>query len=488
MKHLKRTIAFLCILCSMIFVPESVQPYYIQAADTLKVSYINVGQGSSVLIQLGDTSTLIDTGKENQYKTVKSYLKKQNVKKINNLVITHPDSDHMGAADLIVDNFKIGKYYTTKYKSTTNESKELRISLNKKNIKTNYVTEGKTINIGSGATCTVLSPEKGKTYNDSNSASVVLLVKYGSKKFLFLGDATSSIENRITKDYNVNVDVLMVSHHGSDTASGAAFLKEASPEYSIISVGANNSYGHPDKNVMNRLKTYSDNILRTDKNGTILITSNGKNLKASYTGSAEKGNKNAKLNKTSLTLGQGDTYKLKVSGNNTSATWSTSDKSIATVDKNGKVTTKKAGKAVITAKCGSRKLTCTVNVKKRTISEKSISLKQGASKTLYVNPDGKVKWSSSNSSVAKIDSNGTVTGVTAGTATITAAVGNQKLKCSVTVKKKTPVTTTFIGNKNSKIYHTRDCGHLPAEKNRVYFNSESQAINAGYKKCAYCSK
>ena len=487
MKCIKRTIAFLCILCSMLFMPEQIQPIYAQTQETLQVSYIDVGQGSATLIQLGDTATLIDTGVEKQYNTVSAYLKKQKVKKISNLIITHPDSDHMGAADLIVDNYKIGKYYTTKYKSTTNESKELQKSLNKKNIKPNYVTEGKTINIGAGATCTVLSPQKSKTYNDSNSASVVLLVKYGNKKFLFLGDATSSIENRIKDDYNVDVDVLLVSHHGSNTASGVTFLKEASPEYAIISVGANNNYGHPDKNVMNRLKTYSDKMLRTDKNGTIQITSNGKNLKASYSGSIEKGNKNAKLNKTNITLGQGDTYKLKVTGNSTGATWSTSDKSIATVDKNGKVTTKKAGKVAITAKCGSRKLTCNVNVKKRSLSETNITLNQGRNKTLKVNPDGKVKWTSANTSVAKV-TDGTITGISAGKTTITAAVGNQKLKCTVTVKEQVPVKTSIIGNKSSKKYHTRDCGHLPAEKNRVYFSSEAQAVNTGYVKCAYCSR
>lgn len=324
-----------------------------------------------------------------------------------------------------------------------------------------------------------------------------MLLKYGNKKFLLPGDATSYVENELTDDYNMKVDVLLVSHHGSNSASGAKFLKECSPQYAVISVGKNNDYGHPSKQVLNRLENFSEHILRTDKNGDIRFTTNGSNLKVSYSGKIIKGEGKAKLNKTKVRIGQGDSYNLKVSGTSTKVKWSSSNRRIADVNSKGKVTSKKSGTVIIRAKVGAKVMSCKVTVYKRTISSTRVTLYQGKTKQLKVSPSGKIKWSSSNGNIASVSQKGMVKAKNTGTATITARIGNQVLKCKVTVKVKSmpspapapqPSYGSIIGNRNSHVYHVKDCGHLPLEKNRQYFSTEQEALNAGFHKCSYCSR
>lgn len=248
----------------------------------LTASFIDVGQGDCILIQVNGQNILIDTGEENQYSKVEKVLKDKKISTINHFIITHPDSDHMGGADKIIDKFKVEKVYLSEFTKSTNEYKELIKSLDDNKIKPIYPKSGDKLNLGAGVKATVLSPKNNK-YEDSNASSIVLKLDYYENSFLFTGDIDAKVEKEIMDSYDVDVDVLKVAHHGSDYSNGILFISKTSPKYAVIMVGNDNNYGHPVSNVLNRLEKYSDKILRTDESGNIEITSDG--YKLSYSSS-----------------------------------------------------------------------------------------------------------------------------------------------------------------------------------------------------------
>lgn len=275
MKTQSRVKRALSMLMLMVFMTVSMAPVKATAASNLLVHFIDVGQGDAILLQSGSTYSLIDTGTESKYTQLAAYLKKIKVTKITNLIVTHPDADHMGGADLVIKDYGVKNVYMTTYSSTTNEYKELLSAIKKYKVKRVNVKKGQKLPLG-GIKADVLAANANAS--DSNDSSIVLKVTHGKKSFLFTGDISAKLEKQIASEYNVNVDVLKVSHHGSDYSSAITFIKETSPEYAVISVGANNNYGHPDRNVQNRLDRYSKNTVRTDKSGTIVITSTGSKL------------------------------------------------------------------------------------------------------------------------------------------------------------------------------------------------------------------
>ena len=194
-----------------------------------------------------------------------------------------------------------------------------------------------------------------------------------------------------------------------------------------------------------------------------------------------------KLNKKSVTLQPGSRIKLYLKNTDRDAKWSSSKSEIAKVDAQGLVTAKRPGNAIITAKTGKKKATCIVNVKKLTLNTYKLTLKEGSSYSLKCSAKN-VKWSSSNKKIASV-SNGIVKAKKAGTTIIKAKTTFTSISCKVTVKEKqkaAPVLSRVIGNKNSKKYHTHDCGSLPFEHNRVYFSSAQEAEAQGYSICHNC--
>jgi competence protein ComEC len=241
------------------------------------VHFIDIGQGDATLVQIGDTNSLIDTGTSAHYDDLSEYLDNQNVDEIDNLIVTHPDADHMGSAYKVIEDYQIEHFYTS---NTTNSSQaytKMIQALKKKSIEKEVLSAGDSIDLGEGSEANLLGPI-GST-DDKNESSLVIRLDYGDTSFLFTGDTTARMENKMNEKYDIDVDVLKVSHHGSDTASGVMFVRDTSPIYSVISVGANNSYGHPDKNVLRRLEKYTTGeVLRTDQKGSIQIVSDGKEL------------------------------------------------------------------------------------------------------------------------------------------------------------------------------------------------------------------
>lgn len=257
----------------------------VDASTKLKVHFVDVGQGDAILIQSGKNYSLIDTGTESNYPKLKAYLKKVGVKKISSLVLTHPDADHIGGADLLMEDYRVNSVYMTSKSSKTMEYREVLAAIDDYNVGAlEYVKKGDKIPFGK-LRGKVLSADSSAS--DTNDSSIVILLKNNKNSFLFTGDASAKLENKLTDEYNVDVDVLKISHHGSSYSSAALFLKETSPALSIISVGRDNNYGHPDKYALKRINLYSNKTYRTDKNGTVVVTSDGKKIRATVRGKSK---------------------------------------------------------------------------------------------------------------------------------------------------------------------------------------------------------
>ena len=240
---------------------------------TLKVYFIDVGQGSSILVQSESKNTLIDTGDEKYYDKLDSFLSNNQINSIDQIVLTHNDPDHVGKVGIVIQS----KYGYKKNKSTK-DVKELNSAISKYHIKTLRVKTGDKIDFGSNAKGTVLSP--GKNYKKVNQTSIVIRLVYGKYSYLFTGDIYSSNESELIKKFNVRSPVLQIPHHGSYTSSSVAFLKKVNAKYAVISCGKNNPYNHPRPEAMKRIKKYisNKNLYRTDQDGTILFINDGKKL------------------------------------------------------------------------------------------------------------------------------------------------------------------------------------------------------------------
>lgn len=272
------TIAAL-VMCTFIYTPKKTNAVTSKyaAKSQIKIHYINVGQGDSELIQQNGHNMLIDTGTNASSNTLISYLRKQGVRKLDYLILTHPHEDHIGGADIVISSFNIGMVYMPKVVTTTTTFKDVVTAMNSRGLKASQPKIGSNFKLGD-ANCTILGPINSNK-EDLNTYSIVLKVTFGSSRFLFTGDAQASNEyDMMSKGYNLNADVLKVGHHGSHTSTSEAFLQKVHPKYAVISCGAQNDYGHPHKATMDKLKKYGIKVYRTDECGNITCISDGKNI------------------------------------------------------------------------------------------------------------------------------------------------------------------------------------------------------------------
>lgn len=255
--------------------------------NVFKVYFLDVSQGDSTLILTNaNKAILIDTGGIKKYnakwaKRTKSFnimidslipfFKSIGVRKIDSLILTHGDFDHMGEAINLVNSFKVEKviFNCGPYNDL---EKELIKVLDKKKIK--YYSCIKELNIDKNK----LYFLQTKLYDNENDNSNVIITELDGYKFMFMGDASTITEKEIMNKYNLsNIDVLKVGHHGSKTSSSKEFINEINPKYSIISVGKNNRYGHPNKEVLDNLD--NSKIYRTDQDGSIMFKIKNNKLK-----------------------------------------------------------------------------------------------------------------------------------------------------------------------------------------------------------------
>lgn len=248
------------------------------ASGTLRVIFLDVGQGASQLL-IGPTgkAMLIDAGNNDKEQLMLDYLHTYGVRKLDIVIGTHPDADHIGGLDKVIDQTEVGKIYMPKVSSNTKTFESVLTSIKAKGLKVNTAKAGLTLQWDQGVQVKLLGPVN--TYKDSNNNSAVVKVTYGSRSFLLTGDAQQeSEEDLVASGADLKADVLLVGHHGSKSSTNLSFLRMVQPKYGIIQVGADNKYGHPTQTVLQRLKKQGVEVYRNDRQGTIEVESDGVNL------------------------------------------------------------------------------------------------------------------------------------------------------------------------------------------------------------------
>lgn len=242
----------------------------------LIVHFLDVGQGDSIFIELpNNKSMIIDAGEDKYSSKIIDYIKNLGYDKIDYVIGTHPHADHIGGLGKVIEEFDIGTIYMPKVIHNSKTYENLLTTILNKNLKIKTAIAGLEIINEENLNASIVAPNSTK-YSSLNNYSIVLKLVYGNTSYIFTGDAEELSENEITLD--IKSDVLKVGHHGSNTSTSEKFLSEVAPKYAIISVGDNNSYNHPSDSTIKKLKKYTNNIYRTDLNGTIIIKSDGENL------------------------------------------------------------------------------------------------------------------------------------------------------------------------------------------------------------------
>lgn len=245
------------------------------ATPTMKVHFINVGQGDATYIKMpGGEDILIDGGRQGQGDKIIAYLKKQKVDDIEIMIASHPDADHIGALDEVLKAYKVESVYAPKVSHTTDAYKNFLKAVKAEKLTIKTAKAGVKLPLKTG-TAKFVGPVRDYGKTDLNNWSAVLHITYNKNKFLFAGDAEKTAETDMVKaKQTLQADVLKVGHHGAKTSSNKNFLDVVKPKYGVISVGKN-SYGHPSTEVINRFKPYKTSIYRTDQKGNIIFTSTG---------------------------------------------------------------------------------------------------------------------------------------------------------------------------------------------------------------------
>lgn len=241
-----------------------------------QIHFLDVGQGDTTLIKCGEEAMLIDAGENDKGTAVQLYLQKQGIESLKYLVLTHPDSDHIGGADVIITKFDIETVLMPDYQKDNKAYEEVADALKAKRKKAYVPKVGEEYGLGNGS-FTILAPNG--SYSDSNNTSIALLFRLGRTGFLFTGDAEEEAEEDILQNgLFLHADVYQAGHHGSATASTEAFLAAVDADYAVISCGEDNSYGHPHAEVLNRMRAMGMKVYRTDEQGSIVAETDGEKI------------------------------------------------------------------------------------------------------------------------------------------------------------------------------------------------------------------
>ncbi|MBO5485987.1 MAG: MBL fold metallo-hydrolase [Eubacterium sp.] len=243
---------------------------------TMEVHFIDVGQGDATLIESDGHYMLIDAGNNDKGTALQLYLQKQGVKKLDYLVLTHSDADHIGGADVIVTKFDVDNVFLGDFEKENKTYEDLIAALVYKDLTYSTPMVGSEYMLGN-ATFTIAAPNR--TYEDANNSSIALVLTDGDNTFLFTGDCEEEAENDIlASGVNIDCDVYKIGHHGSRTSSGKTFLEAVTPAYGVISCGVGNDYGHPHADPLNNLRSMGVQIFRTDEQGSIIAYSDGSEI------------------------------------------------------------------------------------------------------------------------------------------------------------------------------------------------------------------
>lgn len=272
----KKIVLLLCIFllagCTEAIQTEKIP---VTAGHDMRVHFIDVGQGDSILIESPNGKTmLVDGGVKGAGPQVVSYLRELGVSKLDIVVATHPDADHIGGLIPVLNSMTIEQFYDSGKVHTSQTFEEMLTLIDEKNIPYDVPTPGDNIKFDEDVTVKVLNANEQAS--DNNDASIVLKIVYGNVSFLLTGDAGIALEKEMMQ-YDVSATVLKAGHHGSNTSSSEDFIRAVKPEVTILSYGKDNKYGHPHAEVVDRLKEIGSKIYATADIGTITVTTDGVN-------------------------------------------------------------------------------------------------------------------------------------------------------------------------------------------------------------------
>ena len=238
------------------------------------VHFIDVGQGDSILIRTADNAVLIDSGPRQAESNIIEYIQSLGITTLDVVVGTHPHADHIGSKQGILNAFDVLEVWMPDVTHTTRTFERFVDAIYENNIEVNLTTAGDRLQAGQ-IQMTAVAPITGG-HRNLNDYSIVLHMQFGQTSFLFTADGEDYTENKIlAAGTNIRSDVMLVGHHGSRSSSSDAFLDAIQPSIGVISVGADNTYGHPHGVVMDRLNERNLEILRTDEMGTVVLISDG---------------------------------------------------------------------------------------------------------------------------------------------------------------------------------------------------------------------
>lgn len=251
------------------------------SADEVQVHFIDVGQGDSAIIRTDRYNILIDAGERDMAGKVFSYLRANSVDKLDFVICTHPHSDHIGGISSVIDEIETGTVILPQIPDeiipATDSYTDLLRTIEQKSLDVRYPAQNETLKLDDNTYITFLASVEN--YEELNNYSIVCKLVHGENSFLFTGDIQSEAEEAIIRSgADVSADVLKVPHHGSTTSSSYYFLKNVRPEYAVFDVGAFNDYGHPHNAVLRRYEEFGCKIYRTDRYGSVVFISNGKNI------------------------------------------------------------------------------------------------------------------------------------------------------------------------------------------------------------------
>lgn len=243
-----------------------------QASTNVTIKFIDVGQGEAILIALPEKTMLIDAGPTGSAPKIAQVLQELGRNKIDYLVATHPDEDHIGGMADVISSTQIGTIYAPNKTNNTATYRKFLTAIQNNNLQITLAEAGTIIDQTDAYKLEILWPTKDANFPDTNDYSIIIKLTVGTKTFLFTGDASTSA---ILGANPGHIDVLKVSHHGSRTGTTEQLVRKLSPTYAVVSYALDNSYGHPMQSVLNALHKHSVEVWGTGANGIITITCDG---------------------------------------------------------------------------------------------------------------------------------------------------------------------------------------------------------------------